>query len=310
MMTLLLQVFSEVILPIVVIAAIGYMLEGSFPLEPRTLNRVSLYGLSPCLLFVTLLRTEINGGEALRLSSLMFLVVVCMCACAYVVAHIMRLNARQRSGFMLASTFMNSGNYGLPATRFAFGEVGFQYAVVGYLVQAFLSQTLAVYVASSGGGDRKAAFTQVLRMPMLYAALLAVVFRLLGIRFDESDGALAAGLYRGLRLLGDATLPFLLLILGMQLRRRKPLGSLGPLGTATTLRLVASVPIALGVAYLLGLSDLALRVGVMQAAMPTAVNTTILALEFDTWPHFVSNVVVTTTIGSLLTLTVLLVFLR
>src|SRR4028118_1369134 len=193
MMTLLLQVFSEVILPIVVIAAIGYMLEGAFPLDPRTLNRVSLYGLSPCLLFVTLLRTEINGGEALRLSSLMFLVVVCMCGCAYVVAHIMRLNARQRSGFMLASTFMNSGNYGLPATRFAFGEVGFQYAVVGYLVQAFLSQTLAVYVASSGGGDRKAALTQVLRMPMLYAALLAIIFRLLGIRFDESNGVFAVG---------------------------------------------------------------------------------------------------------------------
>ena len=76
------------------------------------------------------------------------------------------------------------------------------------------------------------------------------------------------------------------------------------------LRLVVSIPIAFGVAYLLGLSDLALRVGIMQAAMPTAVNTTILALEFDTWPHFVSNVVVATTIGSLITLTLLLVCLQ
>lgn len=309
-MTLLLQVFSEVILPIVVIAAIGYMLEGAFPLDARTLNRVSLYGLSPCLLFVTLLRTEINGGEALRLSLLMLLVIITMCVCAYVIARVMKLSVRERSGFMLASTFMNSGNYGLPASRFAFGEVGFQYAVIGYLIQSFLSQTLAVYVASSGSGNRRAALFQVLRMPMLYAAALAIILRLVGVRLDETDGPGAVGLYRGLRLVADATLPFFLLILGMQLRRRKPLGSLGPLGTATTLRLVASVPIAFGVAYFLGLTDLALRVGIMQAAMPTAVNTTILALEFDTWPHFVSNVVVATTIGSLLTLTVLLVFLR
>ncbi len=133
MTRLMLQVFGEVILPIVVIAGIGYMLEGAFPLDPRTLNRVSLYGLSPCLLFVTLLRTQISGGEALRLSLLMLLVVVSMCLCAYLVAHAMQLSARQRSGFMLASTFMNSGNYGLPATRFAFGDVGFQYAVVGYI---------------------------------------------------------------------------------------------------------------------------------------------------------------------------------
>ncbi len=310
MLTLLLQVFSEVVLPIVVIAGIGYALEAAFPLDPRTLNRISLYGLSPCLLFVTLLRTEINGGEALRLSLLMLLVVICMCACAYVVAHLLRLSTPERSGFMLASTFMNSGNYGLPATRFAFGDIGFQYAVIGYLTQAFLSQTLAVYVASSGGGNHRAALTQVLRMPMLYAALLAIVLRLLGVQLDESNGFAALGLFRGLRLLADATLPFLLLILGMQLRRRKPLGSLGPLGTATALRLVASVPIAFGVAYLLGLSDLALRVGILQAAMPTAVNTTILALEFDTWPHFVSNVVVATTFGSLVTLTLLVVFLR
>jgi len=61
---------------------------------------------------------------------------------------------------------------------------------------------------------------------------------------------------------------------------------------------------------LLGLSDLPLRVAIIQAAMPTAVNTTILALEYDTWPNFVSNVVVATTIGSLLTLTLLIAFLR
>jgi hypothetical protein len=261
-------------------------------------------------LFATLLRTEVSGGQAIRLSLLMLVVVASMSVFAYIVAHAMKLDTAQRSGFMLATTFMNSGNYGLPATRFAFGEIGFQYAVIGYLTQAFLSQTFAVYVASMGGGDRRAALQQILRMPMLYAALLAIGLRSFGVRLDETDGFIAVGLYRGVRMLADATVPFLLLILGMQLRRRKPLGSFGPLGTATALRLVASVPIALAVAYVLGLSDLPLRVGVVQAAMPTAVNTTILALEFDTWPQFVSDVVVATTLGSLLTLTLLIVFLR
>src|SRR5688500_89964 len=108
MLTLLLQVFSEVVLPIVVITGIGYLLEGAFPLDARTLNRVSLYGLSPCLLFVTLLRTEINSGEALRLSLLMLLVCIAMCIFAYGIARAMGLNSTERSGFMLASTFMNS----------------------------------------------------------------------------------------------------------------------------------------------------------------------------------------------------------
>lgn len=310
MTSLLMQVFGEVLLPIVVIASMGYLIEGAFPLDPSTLNRVSLYVLSPCLLFATLLRTEISGSDALRLSLLMLLVVISMCICAYMIAHAMQLSSSERSGFMLATTFMNSGNYGLPATRFAFGDIGFQYAIVGYLTQALLSQTLAVYVASMGEGNRRAALVQVVRMPMLYAALLAIVLRVLGVPLDENNGVVAAGLFRGVRLLADATLPFLLLILGMQLRRRKPLGSFGPLGTATALRLVASIPIAFAAAHLLGLTDLPLRVGVVQAAMPTAVNTTILALEFNAWPNFVSNAVVATTIASLITLTLLIVFLR
>ncbi len=61
---------------------------------------------------------------------------------------------------------------------------------------------------------------------------------------------------------------------------------------------------------MLGLSGLPLQVGIIQAALPTAVNTTILALEFDTWPQFVSNVVVTTTLGSLVTLTLLIALFR
>lgn len=305
-----LRAFSEVLLPIVVIVALGYTLRRAFALDLRTLNRVSIYVLSPSLVFVTLLRAEVAGAEALRLALQMLLVVLTMAGCAFVLGLLLGLSGPQRSGLMLSCGFMNSGNYGLPATRFAFGEAGFQYAVIGYLTQAILSQTLAVYLASAGHGDRRAALGQVFRLPLIYAVLLALGLRLLGVRLDEREGALALGLYRGLRLLADATLPFLLLILGMQLHQRQPLGALGPLTGATVLRLLGSIPVAYGAALLLGLSDLPLRVGIVQAAMPTAVNMTILALEFDAWPEFVSNVVVVTTLASLITLTLLIVWLR
>lgn len=305
-----LRAFSEVLLPIVVIASLGYALQATLPLDMRSLNRVSLYVLSPTLLFVTLLRAEIPGGEAVRLSALMALVVFVMSGLAYGIARLLRLSGPERSGFMLSTTFMNSGNYGLPATRFAFGDIGFQYAVVGYLTQALLSQTYAVYVASAGSGGRRAALLQVSRMPMIYAAFAAIGLRLLGLQLDETNGSVALGLFRGLRLLADATLPFLLLILGIQLRRRQQMAAGRTLSIAVCMRLILSIPIAAAIGLLLGLGDLPLRVGIVQAAMPTAVNTTILALEFDTWPDFVSNVVVATTIGSLVTLTVLIGFLR
>jgi len=48
----------------------------------------------------------------------------------------------------------------------------------------------------------------------------------------------------------------------------------------------------------------------MQAAMPTAVNMIVLAVEFDAWPEFVSNGVIITTIGSLVSLTILIALFR
>ncbi len=306
----MLRAFAEVLFPIAVVAAIGFALRFAFPLDLRTLNRISIYGLSPCLMFVSLLRSEIALEVALRLGLHMVAVILVTSVCAYLFALTLRLTSHQRSGFMLATTFMNSGNYGLSASRFAFGEVGFQLALVGYLVQSIMSQTFAVYLATAVHGNRRAAFVQVLRMPIVYAALLAIVLRMVGIHLDETNGSLAFGLYRGIRLLADATLPLLLLILGMHLHQRQPVHSWRALGLVLGVRLVGSVGLAYGVGVMLGLDGLSLQVGVLQAAMPTAVNMTIVAQEFDAWPQFVSNAVVASTLGSLLSLTLLLVVLR
>ena len=306
----ILNAFSEVLLPVVVVVALGYLLRRVYPLDSRTLNRVSLYGLTPCFVFVTLLRTDVAGAEATQLALQMGAVMLATTLCAFVAAIPFRFSAQQRSGFLLTSTFMNSGNYGLSVSRFAFGEIGIQYAVIGYLTQAILSQTLAVYLATVGRGSHRSALGQVFRLPLIYAVLLAIGLRLFGIRLDESNGSLALGLYRGLRLVADAALPTLLLILGTQLTNREPVTNTGALAMAALLRLLVSIPLAYGAGLLVGLSGMPLYVGTIQAAMPTAVNMIVLAVEFDAWPEFVSNGVIITTVGSLVSLTVLLALFR
>jgi predicted permease len=44
--------------------------------------------------------------------------------------------------------------------------------------------------------------------------------------------------------------------------------------------------------------------------MPTAVNMAVIAMEFDAWPAFVSKGVLLTTLGSLVSLTVLIALVR
>lgn len=307
---MILSAFAEVLLPVTLVIALGYALARAFPLDGRTLNRMSMYLLNPCLVFVTLLRTEIAGGTLALLSFQMLLVMLATTLCAMLAAGFFRLSGPRRSGMLLTSTFMNSGNYGLSVTRYAFGDTGFQYGVIGYLTQTILSQTLAVYLASAGNVGRRAALGQVFRVPLIYALLLALGLRAFGIPLDESNGVVALSVYRGLRQLADAALPLMLLNLGTQLAKRQPLTAGAPLAAAAFIRLLLPIPLAYGFGLLIGLHGLPLYVGTMQAAMPTAVNMVVIASEFDAWPEFVSSGVVVTTLGSLITLSALLVLFR
>ena len=75
------------------------------------------------------------------------------------------------------------------------------------------------------------------------------------------------------------------------------------------LRLGLSVPLAVGLSYLLNLDELSTKLAVMLSSMPTAVNVTILAIEFNVRPRLVSSVVVVSTAASVFTLTLILVLL-
>jgi predicted permease len=80
--------------------------------------------------------------------------------------------------------------------------------------------------------------------------------------------------------------------------------------TAVALSIIATPLAAIGIARLVGLHGAAFQAGVLQASMPTAVITTILALEFDVAPNFVTSVVVFSTLLSPVTVTLLIAFLQ
>ena len=111
-------------------------------------------------------------------------------------------------------------------------------------------------------------------------------------------------------MLSDAALPLMILILGMQLERATFPKRPGVVTAAVVLSLTVAPLVALSLTWLLGLSGEARQAGMMLASMPSAVITTILALEFDTAPEFVTNVVFLSTVLSPLTLTPLIALLK
>jgi predicted permease len=78
---------------------------------------------------------------------------------------------------------------------------------------------------------------------------------------------------------------------------------------AVSLSLVLAPLVALGLTSLIGVTGPARQAVVVLASMPVAVATTILALEFDTSPEFVTGAVFLSTLLSPITLTPLIAYL-
>jgi malate permease and related proteins len=266
--------------------------------------------MNPALIFSSLVAADLRGVGALQMFALSVGGALLMGLVALAVAWPLGIRGGSLSALLLVSMFMNSGNYGLPVSRFAFGEAGFAQALFYFVAQSIMGQTLGVAVAAAGGaqagpGLGREVLGRVLRMPQIYATVAALLVRASGFDPAAQSGPLL-GLYRALALLGEATLPMMLIVLGVQLAggvvREEP----RLVALACVLRLVVSPLVAYGLGRALGMDQLNLAVGVLLAGMPAAVHTTITAVEFNSRPSLVVATVVATSLLSLLSLSLIL----
>ncbi len=300
---ILLTIFFADILPIFVVASIGFLLARHVAVNVKALSSVVFNALSPCLAFTLLVTSSIDAIEFVRMGLFCVALMGIRGVLARLIAIPLRLDRATRAGFLLAVVFSNSGNFGLPVVLFAFGREALTFATVYFVVAAMLSYTLGVFLAASGHRSVMEALRGITRVPTVYAVAAAAAVLATGAQVP-------LGVMRAITLLSDAALPMMMLVLGMQLQRARRSEHPAAVATAVALSLIVSPLIAFPVALALGLSGPAFEAGIVQAAMPAAIVTTILALEFDLDPTFPTAVVFLSTLLSPVTVTVLIAYLK
>ncbi len=300
---LLFSIFTSDILPIFVIAGVGFLLARLAVVDVRPMSRLTFYALAPALVFNILVTSSLGGLDFGRMVLFYVLVAGSAGLMGRIAAIPLKLDRPALSAFMLVVMCSNSGNFGLPLVLLAFGREALTFASVYFVASATFSYTGGILLAASGRRSLRQALAGIARVPAVYAAAAAALTLGLGVHVPE-------GILRPVALLSDASLPMMILVLGMQLERatmpERPL----VVAMAVMLSLVATPLAAFAIAHLLGLTGSALQAGVLQASMPTAVITTILALEFDVDANFATSVVFVSTLLSPFTLTFLIAYLQ
>jgi predicted permease len=301
--SLLVSILAGDILPIFAIAAIGYFLARRPDVSIRSLSSVVFNALSPCLVFTLLVTSQMTGSQAGRMALFCVLLTAALAVAGRLTAAALHLDRETLSSFMLVVMFSNSGNYALPLILFAFGKEALSFAAIYFVTGAITVYTVGVVIAAHGAHSLRRAIQGILRVPAVYALLTAVIIRVLW-------GTPPEFVMRPVGMLADAALPLMLVVLGMQLQRAAIPKQRMPVTVAAFLSLVASPIIGLALSGLLGLTGAARQAAIILSAMPAAVITTVLAVEYQLDPSFATSVVFVTTILSPFTLVLLIAYLQ
>lgn len=301
-MSSLARLFADNIVPIIVVAGAGFALRRLVNVDVQSISRVAFYVCVPALVFSLLLDTQILVTDVLRMMAFAATIVASIGFLTWIVARFLRLPPSLTAAVVLASAFMNSGNYGLSVNKFAFGQDGLAWASIFFITTSLLTNSVGVYIATVGRTSPGQALLGLLRVPAVYSIPLALIVR-------ASGQPLPVPLARPIELLAASAVPLMLLILGMQLAQAHFSSGKGLLTLSAGLRLLAAPAAAWLLAPAFGLAGVSRQAGILEAGMPTAVFNAILALEYNIEPEFVTGAVLVSTLLSPLTLTPLIALL-
>ncbi|OCG22187.1 hypothetical protein A9G11_07340 [Gilliamella sp. wkB108] len=296
--------FFIILFPIFCIFIVGFIAQKALKFDVANLSKMSLYVLSPFLAFKTFY-THTLTIDYLYYIFYIFGLCFALVAIISIWSIIMKYSSRERCAMILSSCFMNNGNYGTPVLLVFFGSVGFNLGVIMMVLQQFVMSTVGIYYAAKGSShsdivSQKDVINKVIRMPVAYGAFLGIFFQLCHIPLSKS-------IMTSIGMIGDASIVIIMIILGMQLAKIKIKQLDYPkVSIALLTRMVLSPIVAMTMVYFMPIEPIYKQVLIVLAAMPTAANTTLMSVQFDTYPELVSSATLISTILSLITLPIVL----
>lgn len=294
-MNVFFDVLIQNILPISLVASFGYLLRRRFKLDISSLSGLVFNVLSPCLVFSSLVSSQLPGRELAELVAFSIINILAMGGLAFLLTRLLGLGRMETGAVMIVAMFVNGGNYGFTLLQLRYDTDGLARGVVYYVISTIMVYTVGVFIASLGRTTWRGSLKRMTRLPAVYAAVLGLAVYSLNIPIPSP-------ILKGISIAGAGAIPVMLIVLGMQIADLKPGESTLFVWPTVALRLLGGPLVGVAVAGLLGLQGLSRSSMIIEASMPSAVICLILASEFGLPISPVTRIVVFSTLISPLTI--------
>lgn len=251
-----------------------------------SVTEIIVYLGTPSLVFSSLASKPLFAGDLAILASGITAIYAGVGILIRLYFIIFRFHSR---GFALPVLFMNAGNMGLPLALFAFGQAGMQRATLLFVMCTFLQFSLGIYILQGRGN-----WIEVFRLPLIYAAIAGLTVNLAQIKIHDL-------LLQPITMLGQATIPIMLISLGYRLHEIESLQWGHALGGAVV-RIFGGFAAANVAVNVIGAEGVNRQVLLLYGALPAAVINFVLTEKYSQDPTLAASIVVISTLVSVLTI--------
>ena len=173
----LIVILKDIILPIFVIMALGYVMQKKFDLNIQTLARLNIYFLVPGFIFVKLYSTDISLSLFGNILLFFILYVVILFVISHFIGNAIGLEKGEKTTFSNSTMFFNSGNYGVPVNDLVFKSdpLAMSIQVIMLTLQNIFLFSYGIFSLNSIKVGKLKAALGYFKMPVLYAMLSGVL---------------------------------------------------------------------------------------------------------------------------------------
>ncbi len=281
----------NIIAPVLFCAGLGYFwARAGKPFDTQMVTSLVTTVTTPCLIVATLGKTDLDMDALIEVGGVAILVMLCT---LFLATLIIKLSGQPYRVFLPSLSFPNTGNMGIPLCMLAFGESGLALSLAWMMIYSVGHFSMGMAIVSGKGFS-----LSLFRHPILLSVFLAVAMVGLDLQLPE-------WLFNTVSLIGDVTIPLMLITLGVSLSQLK-IHHAGKGAAFAALRLLIGFSVGLLVVEILDLEGPLRGVALIESTMPVAVFNYLLARAFNRGTEEVAAMVVLSTLMAFLMLPFLL----
>ena len=303
-MALFIDILTTVTLPIIVLVALGYLLQSRLKLDVGTLNRVQVYVVMPAFLVHFLATGKQPLAVVWPVFYLGFVQFLFLIPIGWLLVVLLRMRASLGPMMGLAAAYANVGFFGIPVTQLAFGPEYLLHQSVLTALMSILVTTIGVWLLAPGGASPLSKLRTAFGTPLIPSVVLGLALRGFEIELPQVVA-------KPMQFLGSIFTPLALYTLGAQVASAKAFRfEWAPQLLVLILKFLLAPVLTLVLCRYMGFASDVTAVMVVAAATPVGVLITIFAAEYRNESEFISTAVVISTALSPLFVTAWVLIMR